>query len=63
MSDFVCPNCNKLFEDNDTVRAIVLSHWKTLKSRRVYDIDKPYECIEVSHKDCNYPRYGEIQGD
>jgi hypothetical protein len=58
-----CDRCNKLFEGGDLIRAVVLSRYVALKSARAYAIDKPTDCLELTHLNCQYPRTGAPEGD
>jgi hypothetical protein len=58
MADQVCDNCFRLFEDGDEVKAVVLSTFKALKSKRIYAIAPPTACLELIHKNCQHPQGG-----
>lgn len=55
MIDQRCDFCNQLFVDGQIVKATVVAHYKTLKSKRVYAIEKPFDCLAVKHYDCDIP--------
>lgn len=59
----ICPNCNKVLEEGDRVRATVSSTYHFLKSAVAYALDKnDIEVLELlKHVDCNFPKG--VQGD
>lgn len=59
MSQTMCSNCNSLFKDKDEVRAVIISRYVSLKSKAIYALEKPTECLELVHKNCNWPQ-GEV---
>ena len=62
MSDQKCPNCLKLFEAGDVVEAVIQTKFVPLKSKVTYALERPTDCLEVYHADCNKPK-GEHEGD
>ena len=53
MSNQECDLCGKLFKDGSEVRAVILTKFKSLKSNRVYALEKPTECLGIMHyPDC-----------
>ncbi len=63
MAAQICPNCDRLFEQDDLVKAVVISRFVALKSTRAYAISKPTDCLSMEHKNCNYTKTGEPHGD
>lgn len=63
MAAQICPNCDRLFEQDDLVKAVVISRFVALKSSRTYAISKPTDCLEMIHLNCNFTKTGEPSGD
>lgn len=55
-----CPMCSHLFETGDFVRAVITTRFKALQSKIVYALEKPSECQEVRHVNCQLPKGEEI---
>ena len=51
----ICRNCQRGFREGDHVRASILTVYHELKSKTVYALDKPYECEDLEHINCQYP--------
>jgi hypothetical protein len=62
MSDKNCPNCGRLFKQDEEVRATVLSRYVELKSKVCYALQRPHEVISIEHHDCQTPM-GRVEGD
>lgn len=56
MSDQICRRCERLLEHNDLVKAEVLAFFQALKSKSVYAISKPHECLWLEHVNCQYTK-------
>lgn len=56
MAQQICQNCNRLFDKGDVVKALIITKFVPLKSSVVYALEKPTECLEVYHQNCNYPK-------
>lgn len=52
----ICELCNRLFQDDDEIKAVVIARFKALKSKRVYAISQPTDCLELIHRNCNFPQ-------
>lgn len=62
MALIICPNCERVIRHNDEVVATVVSRYKELASKKAYAIDKPHDCLDMRHKNCNHPQ-GLVEGD
>lgn len=62
MANIKCSLCQRMFNENDEVKALILTRFKSLKSKVVYALGVPTECIELMHNDCGQPK-GEHPGD
>jgi hypothetical protein len=57
MSQMKCEICNRLFADDDAIKAVVLGRYAALKSQRTYAIKTPLEdCLEMVHRNCQTPQ-------
>jgi len=63
MADQRCQNCNRLFEGGDLVKALIVTRFVPLKSKVTYALERPTDCLDVFHVNCNYPKNGEPDGD
>ena len=55
--DQICDVCNRLFQDDDRVKAMVVGRFALLKSTRFYALKKPLEdCLSMRHFSCQYPQ-------
>lgn len=52
MSQTMCPNCDRLFKAGDEVRATVVTRYVALKSKAIYALEKPTECLHLEHIKC-----------
>lgn len=50
-----CPNCGFMFRGGDKVRAVIIAEWVDLKSKVTYALGTPEDCLEVVHRNCNFP--------
>jgi len=54
MSELACDFCGKILRDKDKIKAVVLADFVALKSKRIYAISRPYDCLAMSHyPDCH----------
>lgn len=58
----ICKNCEMLIKQDDEIIASVVAHYHALGSSKVYSITRPTECLEIIHRNCNYPK-GQPDGD
>ena len=52
----ICPKCNKVLNDGDRIKAVVLSVYHEISSSVSFAIEKPYECISMEHVECETPQ-------
>lgn len=57
-----CSLCRRYLQENDEVKALIIARFKSLKSKVVYALGVPTDCLELMHKDCGQPK-GEHSGD
>jgi hypothetical protein len=48
----ICAVCDRPIRDGQHVRAVVLSVFKEIESRRAYAMEKPYDCERMEHLNC-----------
>ena len=60
MSNQICLSCECILREDDEVIAVVIARYHELGSKKIYCITRPTECLEIRHKNCNYPK-GETQ--
>jgi hypothetical protein len=53
MSEQVCAFCGKLFKEDEDIIASVVTKFVALKSKRVYALAKPTECLSMRHLNCD----------
>jgi hypothetical protein len=58
----ICRGCERVIRQDDEIIAHVVARYHELGSSKVYSITKPTECLDIYHKNCNYPQ-GEPEGD
>ncbi len=63
MAAQICDHCGKLFDHKDLIKAVVLTRFIALKSARTYAMEKPIECLEMFHSNCQFPQTGVSDGD
>ena len=56
MSHKICELCNRLFQGGDEVKAVIITRYVALKSDITYALEKPSECIEIIHRNCQHPQ-------
>lgn len=56
-----CPMCSHLFETGDSVRAVITTRFKARQSKIVYALEKPDECLEVRHVNCQLPKGADLE--
>jgi len=49
----LCSVCDKKIKDGDDIVAVVVSVFKEIPSEKSFAIEKPTECLEVEHFECN----------
>ena len=61
--DQICDVCNRLFADDDKVKAMVVGRFALLKANRTYALKTPLEdCLSMRHFSCQYPQ-GETESE
>lgn len=51
-----CDICKRLFNEDDKVKAVVVTRFALLAAKRVWALKTPMEdCLELMHFNCNYP--------
>lgn len=56
MSDQQCRKCGELLVHGDLVTANIVTRFVGLKSKIHYALEKPTECYDVEHVNCQFPQ-------
>ncbi len=57
MASKKCDLCNRLFNEDDKVKAVIVTRFAVLKSSVIWALKTPAEdCLELLHFNCQYPQ-------
>jgi hypothetical protein len=56
MSSKICRRCEHLLQDQDLVKAEIITRYVDIPSKIQYALEKPTECKWLEHKNCQFPQ-------